>query len=102
MSSDWSRVPRWTRFWYRVSNFLGFLQAIIHHRFIGEPVWRSSDGRITPIKDLEDSHLNNIVRMLQRQWVIYGKDQRIAPFIFREHIRRMDEKYSTPSTPEEA
>ncbi len=65
--SDWSSIPRWTRFWYRVSNLLGYLQQWIFHRVIKEPVWRSSDGTVRLISQLDDDHLVNISRMLARR-----------------------------------
>lgn len=30
--------------------------------------WRTKDGQITPIEELEDSHLQNIIRMLERKY----------------------------------
>ncbi len=65
--SDWSAIPRWTRFWYRVSNYLGYLQQLIFLRVIKEPVWRSSDGTVKLISQLDNSHLINIERMLTRR-----------------------------------
>jgi len=33
----------------------------------GVPVWRSFDGRVTPISEMTTDHLKNSVRMLMRQ-----------------------------------
>lgn len=32
----------------------------------GVPVWRSFDGRVTPIDQMTNNHLRNTVRMLER------------------------------------
>lgn len=50
---------------YRAAGVLGVLQESLLSA-AGEPVWRSTDGRIVRIRDMSDSHLHNAIRMLQR------------------------------------
>jgi hypothetical protein len=56
----------WDAVWYKVVYLLGTLQTLICDHVIKEPVWRSFNGRVTLIKDMEDRHLTNCIMMLQR------------------------------------
>lgn len=41
-------------------------QVLILERLVQEPVWRGGTGKVQRIRDLDDSHLENIVRMISR------------------------------------
>ena len=45
---------------------------LAHEKFLrdrnnGNLVWKTKDGKIIPLKDLDDSHLDNIINMLSEQ-----------------------------------
>lgn len=39
-------------------------ERFLRKRNSGQLVWKASNGRVIPIKDLEDRHLDNIIQML--------------------------------------
>lgn len=62
------------------------------------PVWRSFDGRVTPISKMTDDHLKNTVRMLARNSDKTGEPLPPAySFLLRElttrHARRREDTW---------
>ena len=57
----------WDRFWYGVVDALGTIQTNILVYVIKQYVWRSFDGRVTPIREMTDGHLRNAYNMLLRK-----------------------------------
>ncbi len=80
---DTSALTRVQRFGYWLVRLLGSLQTWAQFRFVGERVWRSADGRCTPISKMSDTHLYNSLRMLQRQ-----KDQSDLERVLRSEYER--------------
>lgn len=44
------------------------------NRRIGDGIWQQKDGKEIRVKDMESSHIENCIRMLQRQIKEYGID----------------------------
>lgn len=44
------------------------------YRRIGDGIWTKKDGTEIRVKDMESSHIENCIRMLQRQIKEYGID----------------------------
>lgn len=44
------------------------------NRRIGDGIWQQKDGTEIRVKDMESSHIENCIRMLQRQIKEYGAD----------------------------
>lgn len=42
-------------------------EKFLRDRNNGNLVWKTKDGKIIPLKDLDDSHLDNIINMLSEQ-----------------------------------
>ncbi len=51
------------------------------------PVWRSADGRVRLISQMDDQHLFNAIGVLQRQHVD-GKQQAVYPYLIAEKKKR--------------
>lgn len=60
-------------FWYWVVGCLGDVQAIIIEKKISKPVWRSFDGRVTTPCMMSDRHLENTVKLLEREFQENGE-----------------------------
>lgn len=64
---DWpADTPLRDRGVYLVVKHLGDLQEWLLRK-VGEPCWRSSDGRIRRLRDMSTSHLYNCMALLDRQ-----------------------------------
>lgn len=57
----------WDAFWYAIIACLSGLQVVIIRVFIREPIWMGSDNRVYTPRTLDDRHLLNIVRLLERE-----------------------------------
>ena len=55
------------KFWYGVVRWLGDLQEYILKHHIKEPYWKSHNGRIRFLRDMDDSYLVNVERKMQRE-----------------------------------
>ena len=71
---------------YRAVDILARAQAFIMHRLVKEPVWRSGSGEVRRMCDLDDRHLENIVRMVERD----GSDvaESMVSALLNERARR--------------
>lgn len=58
-------TPTQQKGWEIISE-LARQQEKIFDEMIGEPVWRSADGRVTPMSKMTDTHLRNSIKMLER------------------------------------
>ena len=63
---DWSLLTKKQKFGYWLIRVLGSLQKLVHEKLLGERMWKSADGRVTPISKMSHGHLDNCVRMLLR------------------------------------
>jgi hypothetical protein len=54
-------------FWYWVIDTMSCTQAAIYFHVLKRPVWRSFDGRVTPMDEMNDGHLRNSIRMMIRK-----------------------------------
>jgi hypothetical protein len=75
---------------YRTIEALARLQVLILERCVKEHVWRSGTGKVMRIRDLNDSHLENIVHMINRDGYVIEEHLRKA--IFDERVRRWAER----------
>lgn len=64
---DMSKLTSVQRLGHLIVRKMAKVQAGIHEVMIGEPVWRSSDGVIWPIRKMEEGHLVNAIKMLERR-----------------------------------
>jgi len=52
----------------------------------GVPVWRSFDGRVTSIAEMDDQHLDNTIAMLKRNG--QAAENPAYPFLCKEQVDR--------------
>ena len=52
-------------FW--LVHVLAWLQAWVYAHIIRDRVWRSADGRCTPVRAMTDNHVRHALRMILRQ-----------------------------------
>lgn len=63
---DMSSLTKTQLLGYLAIRFLGGLQSIIYKYVVKDLVWRSADGRCTPLRKMENGHLLNTINMLFR------------------------------------
>jgi hypothetical protein len=83
---DTSTLSQRQRFGFWLVHALAWLQAWVYVRIIQDQVWRSADGRCTPVRQMTNSHLYNAWCMVRRNGG--GPWQRI---LRREMNRRADD-----------
>lgn len=66
-SVELTRFTRRQRFGYWLVRRLSALQEWIYRRVIQDDVWCSSDGRVTPVREMDARHLRNAYRLLRRE-----------------------------------
>lgn len=59
-------LSAWDQYWYQEVERLAAVQKHILTNIIHERCWRSSDGRVRRLRDIDTRHLFNIVNMLER------------------------------------
>lgn len=81
-----ANLSRKDKLGYFVVELLSRMQAFILWRVVKEPVWRSSNGEVRRLVDLHDRHLENILRMVERD----GSDvaEHTYAALFAEQSRR--------------
>lgn len=67
MNDDLSNLTERQRKGWEIINGLGEQMEKIFDEMIGEPVWRSADGRVSPISKMDNNHLRNSINMLERR-----------------------------------
>lgn len=82
---DWTALTFTQKFGYWIVRALGTLQALVQARLIKEPVWRSANGKCTPISRMSTGHLHNSLRMLQRT----GDQPELEACLRAEYGRRL-------------
>ena len=53
-------------FLYWIIDTMSCIQAAIYFHLLKRPAWRSFDGRVTPMDEMNDGHLVNTIRMMRR------------------------------------
>jgi hypothetical protein len=82
---NWSLLSFRERLGYRMIRFLSFLQQLVHTHILRTYVWRSADGTLTPLPKMRDRHLNNCIKMLNRQ----GDQPKTLELLHKERARRL-------------
>jgi hypothetical protein len=76
---------------WEIINALGEQQEKIFDTLIGEPVWRSADGRVLPISKMSDAHLANAIKMIERSGDLTEKYQQLREE-FSKRVQRTSGK----------
>lgn len=79
----WSEQTKRKAILYVVKQ-LGRVQAAILKHTIGESFWVSQDGSIKTYRELDDYHLNNIIRKIKRE----DRQRDKLPGLYAERKRR--------------
>jgi hypothetical protein len=66
---------------------LGRLSAALY-ALQREPVWRSFDGRVIPVREMGDKHLDNAIRLVMRQIQAGEPAPRVLVYMMAEQARR--------------
>jgi hypothetical protein len=77
----------WDRFWYFVLYLLGVVQELIILLCIKEHCWRSQNGKVRTLRQMDDRHLGNSIRMLERT----GDSGQQLTHLYAEQFRRAQE-----------
>ena len=97
MPDDLSALTTTQKIGLGIVNQVGAIQAKLHEIFVDEPVWRSADGRVTPISKMDQFHLQNSMKMMGRNGNTGYKFQQLLD----EFISRMPkEKQEIPGVRE--
>ncbi len=75
----------WDAFWYAVVALLSGLQVGIISALIRAPIWIGGDNRVYTPRTLDDRHLRNIIRLLEREG---EQENPIYPKMLEELARR--------------
>lgn len=78
-------LSRRDKFLYDVVRTLGSVQAYILRELIREPVWRSTDGVVRRLRDLDGNHLTNILNMLLRDGTQVNALRQVRAELDRRH-----------------
>lgn len=62
-----ANATRKDKFWFYLVYGLGSLQIFILDNLVEEPYWRSKDGKVRPLRSLDDRYLLNIEALLKRR-----------------------------------
>lgn len=61
-------------------------EKFLRDRNNGNLVWKTKDGKIIPLKDLEDSHLDNIIDMFERNEEMFDRNMEALASIPEEYL----------------
>lgn len=88
-TDNWAPMSRRQKAGYALVRLLGWMQEQVYRHVIRDYVWRSADGRCTPLREMEDGHLYNVLRMLKRA----SSSPEKLRLIEAEVLRRMEENH---------
>ena len=75
-------MTRRQSFGYWIVQLLGMLQVLCYRHLIKDAVWRSADGKVTPLRKMDRQHLWNAYNMCVRNGS-HDKAQALAAEIDR-------------------
>lgn len=90
------KISLYTRFLYWIVRQLGSIQAFILVIMVNEPIHRSQDGRVRRLKDLNDTHLYNIQKLLLRDGA--PDPVKLLQVTEEQHNRAIRQRYQTIPT----
>lgn len=82
----------------RVIEWLAVAQEYLY-RAQAVPAWTSADGRVTPITELDDQHLENCIRLIERNAPHAAKRSHMLPALRLERERRRINNMRPPFSP---
>jgi hypothetical protein len=84
---DTRQLTRQQRIGYWLIGALGTLQQIIYHTLVRELVWRSANGKCTPVRKMDTMHLHNAYRMCLRNGSLMTAQTLLTEIERRNHAR---------------
>lgn len=86
---NWSALTLVQKIGYSIIKLLGIVESFVWRRLIGTYVWRSSDGKCTPLTEMGLGHLENSIAMLTRD----GTQEDKLIMLQKEYVRRVGWKF---------
>lgn len=74
----WWRPPRWRAARRAVREMSEEMRAAMAEVGGAPPTWRTRDGRVVPVSEMEDSHLLNAIGFIRRRTAIYARERGVS------------------------